>query len=93
MVKGGESILVISNVPTVTTGSWDQLLTEILLCRKVKGGESILVEAEVTRVRDKKPEDKVHYTCMQFRSCNRNRCDQSLLHRRLSPGSIHAVPG
>jgi hypothetical protein len=29
------------------------------LYRKVKGGESILVEAEIVRVRDKKPEDKV----------------------------------
>jgi hypothetical protein len=29
-----------------------------ILYRKVKGGESILVEAEIVRVRDKKPEDK-----------------------------------
>ncbi len=30
----------------------------LFMYRKVKGGESIFVEAEIVRVRDKKPEDK-----------------------------------
>jgi hypothetical protein len=30
----------------------------LVVHRKVKGGETVFVDAEVVRVRDKKPEDK-----------------------------------